>query len=246
MVLGRRDRRTSEDGDSREPTQTGELRPSDDRALRVAQEASAGRLLVLFTLGAVTLLLAAGGIVIYLAYDRQSYVVERLEQENERIRSDHAVIGQEFAKQSRQIQAAIKRARGAYARGLQAGTTTRRLPASLRRLTVYSRRGFLVPRAVPVSLRNRRARLRTLRDGYDLRWAGRPALSARTRQPLRAWTRRAWPGGRSLVRVGGRRVMRLVGPTGIVYAWRQRGATYAVLAFPKSEREARRLIAAMR
>ena len=246
MVLGRKERRESADGGGLDSPPAADARASDDRGFRMAEEASAGRLLVLFTLGAVTLLLAAGGIVIYLAYDRQSYVVEQLEQENEQIRGEHAAIGQQFAQQSRDIREAIRRAQSAYARGFNAGTTSRRLPGRLRALRAFSRRGLLIPRAVPLSLRSKPARLRRLADGYSVRWAGRPVLFARTRQPLRDWTRRAWPGGRTGLGVGGRRVLRLVRPSGIVYAWRERGATSPGWAFPKTDAAARRLITALR
>ena len=219
---------------------------SDERVLAVAAEASAARLLMLFTIGAVTLLLAAGGVVIYLAYDRQSYLVERLQDENQRIERDHVAIGERFADQSKRVEAAIERARTAYTRGFRAGTRARALPARLRRLGRFARRGLLTPRAVPASLRRKRPLVGSYRGGYSLSWRGRPTLFASRQVRLAAWTRRAWPGGRGRVRVGGRTVLRLVGPAGIVYAWRERRATYAVLTFPASDDEGRGLIVALR
>jgi len=239
-------RPADDDAAAREVDNVQALPRNDERIVTVAAEPGAGRLLMLFTLGAVTLLLAAGGIVIYLAYDRQSYVVERLQEENQQIQSDHSAIGQKFAQQSKQVVAAIRRAESAYVRGFTDGTRGRRLPRRFAPLRPFRARGLLTPRAIPPALRSKRVRIRPYRGGYTLGWRGRPTVFASARVSLRTWTRRAWPGGRARVFVGGRRVLRLVGPTGIVYAWRERRGTYAVLSFPSSDAAARGLIAAMR
>jgi hypothetical protein len=81
-------------------------------------------------------------------------------------------------------------------------------------------------------------------DGFIVRWP-RLALFASRLEPLSNWTRQAL-GARRRLRLGPHRVERLLGPSGVIYAWRESDVTYAVIATPTQEPAARTLITSMR
>jgi hypothetical protein len=78
-----------------------------------------------------------------------------------------------------------------------------------------------------------RATVRRNPHGYTIRWPGL-ALFASDRDTLRDWTAKAWPNTRGRVQMGKRSVVRMVGPFGNVWAWRERDKTYGVVAVPRS------------
>jgi hypothetical protein len=205
--------------------------------------------LVLIAFGLVTLLLSAGVLVTYFAYDRQATKVEDLEVTNQKIQMEHLAIGGLIQKQqkvfSKQITQARSSAAQQFTRGFRAGKRADNLPRSLRPLERYVSVGLRVPRTIPGNLR-RSARIGRRKDGYTLRWT-QVSLFASTREPLSIWTRQGWPGYRQRVRVGRRLVFRILGPYGVMFAWRERGDTYAVLSYPQQrwEAAARRLITSM-
>jgi hypothetical protein len=205
--------------------------------------------LVLIAFGLVTLLLSAGVLVTYFAYDRQATKVEDLELTNQKIQMEHVAIGGLLQKQqksySKQIQRAQSEAARQFTRGFTAGKRSYNLPRALRSLERYAARGLRVPRAVPGDLRSS-ARIGTRKDGYTLRWT-QISLFASSTEPLSVWTRQGWPGFKKRVNVGGRKVFRILGPYGVMFAWRERGDTYAVLSYPQTrwESAARRLITSM-
>jgi hypothetical protein len=205
--------------------------------------------LVLIAFGLVTLLLSAGVLITYFAYDRQATKVEDLELTNQKIQMEHLAIGGLIQKQqktySKQIQRAQSEAARQFTRGFTAGKRADNLPRALRSLERYAARGLRVPRAVPGDLRSS-ARIGTRRDGYTLRWT-QVSVFASSKEPLSVWTRQGWPGYKKRVSVGGRKVFRILGPYGVMFAWSERGDTYAVLSYPQKrwESAARRLITSM-
>jgi hypothetical protein len=205
--------------------------------------------LVLIAFGLVTLLLSAGVLVTYFAYDRQASKVEELESSSAKIRMEHVAIGGLLQKQQKTYSREILRARSNAARqfvqGFRAGKRANRIPRALRSLERYVARGLRVPRAVPGDLTSA-ARIGRRRDGYTLRWT-QVSVFASTNEPLSVWTRQGWPGYKKRVRVGARSVFRILGPYGVMFAWRERGDTYAVLSYPQErwEQAARRLITSM-
>ncbi len=183
------------------------------------------------------------------AYARQSEQVDAVEAENQEILSQHEAIGATFAGQSkkfeRQSQELRDALRAAYAKGFFAGQRAPNIPASLRRLTRYAAAGVLVPTRLPPGLEPDRPRIVTDIGGYTLRWRGM-SLFASTVDPMSVWTRQALGPIPRPTALGSHRPRRLNGPTGVIYAWPERGTTYAVLALPQFEGAARRLIASMR
>ena len=218
-------------------------------------------LLGFVTLGVVTLLLAGAIVVAYLAYERQSDRVGALERRAERaerggVRADEelARLRRELAEsrrrlsaQAKELAAAEAEARRAYARGLAAGRAAGALPPKFAPLGRFAAQGFLVPGDLPPPLRDERVRITPGAHGYVVRWS-RQALFASARDPISVWTRQAWPGFTSSRAIGARRVERLVGPAGIMYVWRERGRTYAVITYPQrsEERLARSIVASLR
>jgi len=183
-----------------------------------------------------------------LAYVQQADRVDELESQNESILNDHHAIGAKFAEQtkkfsaeSRQLEAAI---RSSYGQGFLAGQESVRLPVELRTLARYAAAGVLVPRRTPAAVADTRPRVEKELDGYMIRWR-RLALFASRSEPLSDWTRQAL-GGLRRVTLGPHRVQRLTGPNGVIYAWRKRGVTYAVIALPTLEPSARQLVASTR
>jgi nitrogen fixation-related uncharacterized protein len=183
-----------------------------------------------------------------VAYARQSDQVEELQSQNETILDDHHAIGdafaeqsKRFAEQSRKLEAAI---RSSYGQGFLAGREAVRLPVELRSLARYAGAGVLVPRRIPERIGQGRPRVTRDLDGYTIRWRGLAFFASRT-EPLSDWTRQALSGLRRL-QLGPYRVQRLTGPSGVIYAWRNGGATYAVIALPTHESAARALIASTR
>ena len=184
--------------------------------------------------------------VLGVAYARQSDQVEELEAQNDSILDDHEAIGaqfaeqsERFAEQSRKLKATI---RSAYGQGFLAGKAAGRLPVELRLLGRYAAAGILVPRRIPEGIGASRPRVVRDLESYTIRWRGLALFASRT-EPLSHWTRQALAGMRRL-RVGPYRVQRVTGASGVIYAWRFGGATYAVIALPTYERAARALIVA--
>jgi nitrogen fixation-related uncharacterized protein len=205
-----------------------------------------GRLRRLAVSGVAVALLAVL-VILALAYARQSERVDDLQVQNERILDDHHSIGQQFADQStrftkeaRKIEATIQ---SAYSRGFRAGRETASLPKAVRPLGGHAAAGFLVPRRIPDGTGSD-PQVRRNVDGYIVRWP-RIALFASRLEPLSNWTRQAL-GERRRLRIGSRRVERLLGPSGVIYAWRESGATYAVIATRAQESTAGTLITSMR
>jgi hypothetical protein len=205
--------------------------------------------LVLIAFGLVTLLLSAGVLVTYFAYDRQATKVEDLEVTNQKIQMEHLAIGGLVQKQQKAFAKQITRARSdavrQFTRGFRAGKRADNLPRSLRPLERYVSRGLRVPRTIPGDLSSS-ARIGKRKDGYTLRWTQVSVFASKT-EPLSVWTRQGWPGYKKRVIVGGRRVFRILGPYGVMFAWSERGDTYAVLSYPQPrwEQTARRLIRSM-
>ena len=197
----------------------------------------------------VLAVLAAALALIGLAYVDQSDQVDALERENEKILQDHAKIGAAFgqqskklAEQSRKLDTAI---RDSYRSGLLAGQRARTIPPALQPLARHAAAGVLVPRRLPPQLDPKQMRVSPEVDGYVIRWR-RLALFASRSDQLSVWTRQALGGVKRSERVGQRRVTRFTGPVGVVYAWRERNVTYALVSFPGAERAGRSLIASMR
>jgi len=184
-----------------------------------------------------------------VAYAQQSEQVEAVETENQEILSQHEAIGaifakqsDKFAEQSRKLQEAL---RAAHAKGFLAGQRVSNMPAALRPLARFASAGMLVPTRMPLGLEPDRPRIETDLGGYTLRWRGL-ALFASTVDPMSVWTRQALGATPRPTTLGSHRVRRLTGPTGVIYAWPERGATYAILTLPRFEGAARTLIASMR
>ncbi len=196
-------------------------------------------------LALIVALLAAGIVVTYFAYDEQTDRVEELEQRDRKIESDHVSIGAAFAQQSKELEDAVKAARGAYSSGFSAGRKAERIPGAFSPLARYVGRDFLVPMRVARPLRGRKFAIQRQPHAYSIRWSGL-AFFASSRDTVATWTRQAWPGTQQRVRVAGRRVIRYVGPNGVVHVWHQRGRTYAAVSFRGTERWARLFIATLR
>jgi hypothetical protein len=181
-----------------------------------------------------------------VAYAMQSHEVDDLKAQNARILDDHHAIAKQFGEQTKRLEQESRRLesaiRSSYGRGFLVGQQSLRLPTELRSLAEYAAARILVPRRLPVGAG--RARIERSLEGYAVRWRGLALFASRT-EPLSDWTRQAL-GGVSRVEIGAHDVRRLVGPSGVTYAWRQRGSTYAVIAVPTRERAARALIASMR
>jgi nitrogen fixation-related uncharacterized protein len=186
--------------------------------------------------------------LIGVAYVQQSEKVDDLAAENEQILGDHTAIGQAFAqqskqfvKQSKEVEAAI---RATYRQGFLDGQRARGVPARLSPLARYATLGMLVPRKVPSEL-SEHAKISAGVDGYAIRWK-ELALFASSRDPLSVWTRQALGGLVRKAKLGSHRVNRLIGPNGVIYAWRENRSTYALIAVPRLEEAGRSLIASMR
>jgi nitrogen fixation-related uncharacterized protein len=196
--------------------------------------------------GAAVALLAVL-VLLALAYARQSEQVDDLQAQNESILDDHHTIGQQFAEQStrftkeaRKLEATV---RLAYTRGFRAGREAASLPRPLRSLGGHAAAGLLVPRRIPGGI-GRDPRVQRNLDGYVARWPSL-ALFASRLEPLSNWTRQGL-GERRRLPLGPHRVERLLGPSGVIFAFRESGVTYAVIAMPAQEPAARTLIASMR
>ena len=186
--------------------------------------------------------------LIAYAYVQQSDEVDALEAQNEAILGEHDVIGKAFAKHAKRLARQSKRLesalRSSYGQGFLAGQQAARLPRSLRRLASQAASGMSVPRRIPSALDRSRPRIRTSADGYAVRWRGLALFASRS-DPLSVWTRQAIAGGAETTRIGRHRVRRLVGPNGVIYAWREAGSTYGVIAVPRLEQAGKRLVASM-
>jgi hypothetical protein len=197
--------------------------------------------------GGVAVALVAVLVLLAVAYARQSERVDDLQAQNEGILDDHHAIGQQFTKQStrfrKEAQKLEEAVQSAYSRGFRAGRETASLPPSIRSLGEHAAAGFLVPRRIPGGAGSDLRVQRNL-DGYIVRWPGF-ALFASRLEPLSNWARQAL-GERRRLRVGSHRVERLLGPSGVIYAWRESGVTYAVIATPTQESTAGTLIRSMR
>jgi hypothetical protein len=195
----------------------------------------------------VAVALLAVLVLLALAYARQSDRVDDLQAQNESILDDHHAIGQQFAAQSTRFTKEARRleeaVRSAYTRGFRAGREAASLPRSLRSLGGHAAAGLLTPRRIPDGIGTAPRVQRNL-DGYIVRWP-RLAVFASKLEPLSNWTRQAL-GDRRRLRLGPHRVERLLGPSGVIYAWREAGVTYAVIATPTQEPAARTVIASMR
>jgi hypothetical protein len=205
--------------------------------------------IVLIAFGLITLLLSAGVLVTYFAYDRQASKVETLEGASQKIQMEHLAVGGLLKKRDqqydRELKQAMAQAEAEFQRGFRAGKSARKLPPKLQALAEYASEGLRVPRSLPPQLATG-WRVRKRKDGYALRWAEISVFASST-EPLRVWTRQGWPGYTTRVKVGGRRVLRVLGPYGVMFAWREAGDTYAVLSYPQRQWEmlARRLITSM-
>jgi hypothetical protein len=190
-------------------------------------------LMLALVLALVTALVTAVAAIAYIAYNRQSDRVEKVQSENTKIEHDHMVIGTKFSEQSTRLKEALAAMDRAYGRGFAAGQKAGTLPPAFTKLLVSVRQGYVVPLSIPREFRGARPHVRRTGHGYTIRWAGL-ALFASDREPLADWTAKAWPGTRRRVQIGKRTVLRMIGPFGTVYAWRERNKTYAVAALPRS------------
>jgi hypothetical protein len=229
----------------REGAETRRSQPPENADSAVTRSISLPLVLIAFAL--VTLFLSAGVLVTYFAYDKQSSKVDDLERTNEKIQMEHVAIGGLIKKQQKlftsEIEQARARASRSFARGFSAARQAETLPAQLRPLARYAAVGLRVPRLLPAELR-RGARIGRREDGYTLRWRAVSVFASST-DPLSVWTRQGWPGFRKRVKVGRRSVFRVLGPYGVMFAWRERGDTYAVLSYPQKESLARLLVTTM-
>ena len=205
-----------------------------------------GALASLVAVGIAGAVLLALLVLLVAAYAKQSDRVDSLQAQNETILADHHAIGKQFTRQSKQFtEEALKlekAVQSAYSRGFRAGRETADLPATLRSLGALGAAGFLVPRSVPSN--SGKPRVQRNLDGYIVRWP-HLALFASRLEPLSNWTRQAL-GDRQRLVVGRHRVERLLGPSGVIYSWRETGVTYAVISTGSRDTEARTLIASMR
>lgn len=103
---------------------------------------------------------------------------------------------------------------------------------------------ILISRRIPAQLSGN-PRVETHLDGYARHWTGVGAFASTT-DPLDVWTRQAIRGVARSISLGGHRVERFVGPSGLILAWREGGCTYAFSALPQREGAAPALIGSMR
>ena len=182
------------------------------------------------------------------AYALQADKVDDLEAQNDRILSDHKAIGAAFSKQSRKVAETSRRldkaVRQSYDNGFVAGQQALTIPLPLRPLARQAASGMLVPRKLPQGVGSRKPTLEADLASYTIRWR-QLALFASKLDSLRTWTRQAL-GGTEAVAIGRHHVRRLLGPSGVIYAWREQGTTYATLASARLDTAARSLIASMR
>ena len=202
--------------------------------------ASANFLLAALITALVLAVIFAIGAITYAAYNRQADKVEQVQAENAKLERDHHVIGEKFAEQSQRLteesarlKAAVAAMNRAYRRGFTKGRRATKLPAPFRELAPSVQQGYVVPVSVPKQL-GRKPNVQRTPHGYTVRWP-QVVLFASDREPLTEWTSKAWPGTARDVDIGNRKVLRMVGPYGTVYAWRERSKTYAVLAMPRSD-----------
>jgi hypothetical protein len=179
-------------------------------------------------------LLCAVAAMGWAAYNRQTKQVDKLRTEYEQIKHDHMVIGEHFVEQTSKLNTAMKAMDGAYQRGFSSGRKSSTLPSPFDVLWPSVRAGYIVPLSVPSQLRGRHPAVSQTADGYTVRWRGL-ALFASDSDTVSDWTSKAWPGTARDVRAGTRSVIRMVGPYGTVYAWREANKTYAVVAMPRSD-----------
>ena len=195
--------------------------------------------LVLTAFAMMALGLISATVVTYLAYDRDSDRVEQVAAENRSIAEEHAALGAKFAEQTRKLNEALAAARRA------ANPPRAPVPPKLGALEPYARNGFLVPRAIPAPLSRQPVVVRGEPGGYTVRWRT-IALFASVRDPLTIWTRQAWPRTLRTFTAFGRRIHRLIGPSGVVYAWRSGSGTYAIVAREPADDVALALVGVMR
>jgi nitrogen fixation-related uncharacterized protein len=186
--------------------------------------------------------------VLGAAFALQAEKVDDLETQNQRILSDHKTIGAAFTKQtlklaqtSRKLDMAVRRS---FDQGFVAGQQALSIPPALRVLARLAAIGILVPRQISPALEPTRPSIEADVTGYTVRWR-QLAIFASKLDPLRVWTRQSL-GGVERLRLGKHRVSRLLGPSGVIYAWREQGTTYAVISSPRLDAVARYLIASMR
>jgi hypothetical protein len=187
--------------------------------------------------------------LIAFAYIEQSDEVDALNAQNEAILDEHEAIGKAFAQQRKKLEGQTKRLesalRSSYGQGFLAGREAARLPAALRPLARHASSGMSVPRRIPPSLSPKAPRIRAGIDGYEIRWSGLALFASRI-DPLTVWTRQALAGPTRRMTLGGHRVRRLLGPNGVIYAWREDGSTYGLIAVPHLERVGRSLVRSTR
>ena len=181
-------------------------------------------------------------------YALQAEKVDDLEAQNDRILSDHESIGAAFTKQSLKLAETARKldlaVRKSYDQGFVAGQQALSIPPALRVLARLAATGMLVPRELSPALEPKRPSIDVDLTGYTIRWR-QLAIFASKLDPVRVWTRQAL-GGVDRLTLGRHRVSRLVGPSGVIYAWRERGTTYAVLTASRLDGVARALIFSMR
>ena len=202
-----------------------------------------------FVGGAILALAIMAGTLslIAFAYIEQSDKVEALETQNQEILDDHHAIGQAFAQQTKKLASQTRRldavVRSSYGQGFAAGREAAQLPRAIRPLARHAAAGLAVPRRVPSAL-DSAPRIEADVDGYAIRWPGLALFASRT-DPLTVWTRQAL-GGKQSRTLGNHRVRRLIGPSGVIYAWREDDATYALLALPRLEPVGEELVGSMK
>jgi hypothetical protein len=201
-------------------------------------------LLALALVATLAAFFAAVAAVAYVAYDRQSNRVQKVQAENARIEHDHMMIGTEFARQSARLNDALTAMNHAYGRGFNVGRKSANLPRPFASLWPSVRAGYVVPLSVPGPLRKAKPVVRRAAHGYTIRYRGL-ALFASDREVLSDWTAKAWPGTQRRLTIGRRTVQRMVGPFGLVYAWRERAKTYAVVALPRTQKQVAPLVRAL-
>lgn len=203
------------------------------------------------TAGALLTVAAMAGTLslIAFAYIQQSDEVEDLQAQNDAILGEHKVIGKAFAQQQKRLARQSKRLesalRSSYGQGFLAGQEAVRLPPALRSLARHAASGMSVPRRIPSTLSPRSPRIRAGIDGYEIRWSGLALFASRS-DPLSVWTRQALAGPTSALTLGRHRVRRLIGPNGVIYAWRENGSTYGLIAMPRLESAGRALVGSTR
>ncbi len=201
--------------------------------------------------GGATLALAimAGTLsLIAFAYIEQSDKVEALETQNREILDDHHAIGKAFTEQTKKLASQIAKA----SRPWFVPRTGRAMQRVGKRLSCRGRSGRSLatrPRGWrsragfrPLSVRRHASR--PTWTATRVRWPGLALFASRT-DPLSVWTRQALGGTQSRT-LGPHRVRRLVGPSGVIYAWRKDDATYALIALPRLEPVGETLVSSMK